>query len=171
MSSGAELQPDFHLPDRHPSEENMHLSTASEKPSVYALAIGAQDPDQLKLAEIFGDRGWRLSQASTLGEARRFIDAAPVWVVISERDLPDGGWREVLEDLALRPEPPSLIVTSRLADESLWAEVLNMGGFDVLAQPLDNEEVTRVIGAAARHFESERRRVQPPSAMRLRLAC
>jgi hypothetical protein len=26
------------------------------------------------------------------------------------------------------PKPPLLVVTSRLADEYLWAEVLNLGG-------------------------------------------
>jgi DNA-binding response OmpR family regulator len=51
-----------------------------------------------------------------------------------------------------------LVVTSRMADEALWAEVLNMGGYDVLAQPLDTEEVTRVIGAALRRMGNERER-------------
>jgi hypothetical protein len=44
----------------------------------------------------------------------------------------------------------------------LWAEVLNMGGYDVLAEPLDSEEVTRVISAAARHFMSENQRRRRP---------
>jgi len=43
-----------------------------------------------------------------------------------------------------------LVVTSKLADESLWAEVLNLGGDDVLAQPFDHEEVTRVVRSAVR---------------------
>ncbi len=47
-----------------------------------------------------------------------------------------------LDGLRVRP---NLIVTSRLADEGLWAEVLNLGGYDVLAQPFDAEEVYRVV--------------------------
>ena len=43
-----------------------------------------------------------------------------------------------------------LVVTSRIADEWLWAEVLNLGGYDVLAQPFDREEVTRVVRSAVR---------------------
>jgi DNA-binding response OmpR family regulator len=95
-------------------------------------------------------------------EARAFLDDTPVGVVISERELPEGGWREMLDDLLDRAEPPAFIVTSRLADEMLWAEVLNMGGYDVLAEPLDSEEVTRVISAAARHFMSENQRRRRP---------
>jgi len=48
------------------------------------------------------------------------------------------------------PDPPPLIVTSRLADERLWAEVLNLGAFDVIAKPFDRMETMRVISAAWR---------------------
>jgi hypothetical protein len=35
-------------------------------------------------------------------------------------------------------------VTSRLADERLWAEALNLGAWDVLAKPFDADEVIRI---------------------------
>jgi len=53
--------------------------------------------------------------------------------------------------------PPQLVVASRTADDRLWAEVLNIGGYDVLAQPFDSDEVSRVIAAARRHFDAERK--------------
>ena len=46
--------------------------------------------------------------------------------------------------------PPALIVTSRLADERLWAEVLNLGAFDLLSKPFDFDEATRIIPVAIR---------------------
>jgi DNA-binding response OmpR family regulator len=51
--------------------------------------------------------------------------------------------------------PPKLIVTSRLADERLWSEVLNLGGFDVLAQPFNPREALRCIGEACHHWQEE----------------
>jgi hypothetical protein len=39
-------------------------------------------------------------------------------------------------------------VTFRTADERLWAEVLNLGGYGVLAQPFDANEVKRVAKLA-----------------------
>jgi DNA-binding response OmpR family regulator len=39
-------------------------------------------------------------------------------------------------------------VTSRLADDRLWAEVLNIGGYDVLAKPFVPAEVFRTISLA-----------------------
>jgi FixJ family two-component response regulator len=47
-------------------------------------------------------------------------------------------------------------VTSRLADEYLWAEVLNLGGYDVLAKPLDKQEVSRTLNLAWEHWENQR---------------
>ncbi len=45
-------------------------------------------------------------------------------------------------------DPPFLIVTSRLADEQLWAEALNLGAYDVLAKPFDAQEVNRTLSSA-----------------------
>ena len=53
---------------------------------------------------------------------------------------------------------PVLIVTSKVADEYLWSEVLNLGGYDVLAQPLDRDEVTRVARSAITATSREDRR-------------
>jgi hypothetical protein len=43
--------------------------------------------------------------------------------------------------------PPSFIVTSRLADERLWVEALNVGAYDVLVKPFDVAELKRVFSS------------------------
>jgi DNA-binding response OmpR family regulator len=45
------------------------------------------------------------------------------------------------------------IVTSRLADDALSAEVLNVGGYDLLLKPFRAEEVIRVVHAAATQWQ------------------
>jgi DNA-binding response OmpR family regulator len=144
----------------------MEKQKTPHAPGVSALAVGASDGDQGKLERIFRECGWTLGRVRTRSEARDFMNSTPVRVVISERELPEGGWQEMLDDLMERAEPPSLLVTSRLADDSFWAEVLNMGAYDVLAQPLDSEEVLRVVSAAARHFENQSQRRQPQISRR-----
>ena len=67
----------------------------------------------------------------------------------------DGSWEDLLSETARLPAPPNLIVFSRLADESLWGEVLNMGGFDVLITPFEPEEVLRVTFAAWSRWECD----------------
>jgi DNA-binding response OmpR family regulator len=74
----------------------------------------------------------------------------PMPVVITERDLPLGDWKDILAAIQLLPHPPLLVVTSRLADEYLWTEVLNLGGHDVLAKPFQAVELQWVLESAWR---------------------
>jgi len=76
-------------------------------------------------------------------------------VLLCERDHAGGNWEELLKATAKLPAPPKLIVFSRLADEALWANVLNLGGFDVLMTPFEPEEVLRVAFAAWSRWERD----------------
>jgi DNA-binding response OmpR family regulator len=76
-------------------------------------------------------------------------------VLLCECALADGNWEDLLKAVAELPAPPKVIVYSRLADESLWAKVLNLGGFDVLMTPFEPEEVLRVAFAAWSRWECD----------------
>ena len=71
-----------------------------------------------------------------------------VSVVITEHDLAVYNWKDVVNAIDGLREPPLLIVISRLADDSLWAEALNLGVYDVLAKPLVQAEVVRALTSA-----------------------
>jgi DNA-binding response OmpR family regulator len=86
-------------------------------------------------------------------EALTAIAARDLDVILCEASLPDGNWKGLLERFSCSANPPYLIVTSRLADERLWAEVLNLGGYDVLAKPFNPEEVYRVVELACAHHQ------------------
>ena len=75
-------------------------------------------------------------------------------IILCEQSLPDGSWKNVLDQIAGLTEVPMLIVTSGLADAHLWAEVLNLGGYDVLAKPFDDQEVQRVVAGAWRQQQN-----------------
>jgi DNA-binding NtrC family response regulator len=69
-------------------------------------------------------------------------------VVLTESALPDGAWLDVLE-LAHEATPePNVIVTRPGVDSRTWCEVLNLGGYDMLAQPFSEPEVRRVLSNA-----------------------
>jgi CheY-like chemotaxis protein len=121
--------------------------------AVSALAVGEYEADRLLLHEIFRECGWRLFEARDRRRALECLERNPVQVVMAESEIRNWNWRKVLNDLRRLPVPPQLVVTSRTADDYLWAEVLNVGGYDVLAQPLERDEVERVIASARRHFD------------------
>jgi hypothetical protein len=123
------------------------------EPSVSALLVGEYDvADRLLVRQVFQKCGWRLFEAPEKRRAALCLECNPVQVVIAEPDVPNWNWKSMLLDLQQHAHPQQLVVTVPGADKSLWAEVLNLGGYDVLARPLWSEELERVVAAAARHF-------------------
>ena len=72
-------------------------------------------------------------------------------------ELPDGTWKDLLEQIVCMKYAPELVVSSRMADEVLWSEALNLGAYSVLSKPLDMKEVFHVVSFAwlnwKRHWE------------------
>jgi DNA-binding response OmpR family regulator len=119
-----------------------------------ALLVSAVEEDHEFLGQVFTQQGWILYKARTLESAVDSLRRNPVPVVMTERDLPHGDWKDVLAAIQQLPRTPLLIVTARLADEYLWAEVLNLGGHDVLSQPFQVTELLWVFGNAWRTGEN-----------------
>ena len=117
------------------------------------LAVSSSPADRGRLREILSQANWKLHEASDCSEALAMLRDQNVPVLLCERDHADGNWEDLLTATARLPAPPKLIVFSRLADDSLWAMVLNLGGFDVLITPFEPEEVLRVTFAAWSRWE------------------
>jgi len=130
-------------------------SIPSPEGTTTVLAVSPLPADRVRLREILSQRNWKLHEASDCGEALALLRDEIVPVLLCERDHADGNWEDLLKATARLPDPPNLIVFSRLADESLWAKVLNLGGFDVLMTPFEPEEVLRVAFAAWSRWECD----------------
>jgi len=118
-------------------------------PSVLLVSPRVEDHNSLK--NIFSSSRWHVQGAWTASDGLKMIhrNHSEIPVVICEQRLPDGDWKllmAAMDDWAVRP---SVIVCSRLADERLWVEVLNLGAFDLLlCAPFVPEEVLRVTESA-----------------------
>ena len=113
-----------------------------------ALSIVGPVEEQGGPGSIFDRFSWQTIRARNCMEFFLRVHHSLPRVVVCERDLSDGSWKDVLEIAESLPCPPPVIVTSRLADDYLWAEVLNLGGYDVLAKPLDAQELSRTLNLA-----------------------
>ena len=127
------------------------------------LFAGHAGEDQKTMQNILRHSDWHVDHASTCLETLERCQKGRVPVVICNHDLAGGGWQRVLERITDMPDPPALIVSSRLADQRLWAEVLNLGGYDVFQTPFDADEVLRVLRLAASSWTHRISR-QPPRA-------
>jgi DNA-binding response OmpR family regulator len=123
-----------------------------------ALLVSPFSEDHQLLSQIFLNKGWTLRVAYTLASALAVLRDRPIPVVIAERALPRGDWKDLFAALQLLLHHPLLVVTSRLAGEELWAEVLNLGGHDVLAKPFQTAEVQWVMESAWRIWASRENR-------------
>jgi DNA-binding NtrC family response regulator len=104
------------------------------------------------LRDVLTPLGWQVEEAICCMDAFSYLREREFAVVVCESELIDGDWRDVLEQVARTKAQLSLIVTSRFADEYLWADVLNRGGWEVLSTPFEQEELLRVFDTAARRF-------------------
>lgn len=131
------------------------MSQPSRQCFLCALLVGAGPESRLVMLDVFRKAGWRLREASDRKHALDCLERHPVQVVVLNAHLANWPWKQALRDLQHRARPPQLVVCSRTAGEALWAEVLNLGGYDVLVEPFERPEVERVIASARRHFEPE----------------
>jgi DNA-binding response OmpR family regulator len=154
-------------PAEHKAQPLMQSASVPEpdealKPDeiVTVLAISAAEDDHIFLRNIFSHSKWQIRCVGNWRAAKAFLRRHRMPVVISDGQLPDATWKDILADLCRRPERPLLIVSSRAADEFLWAEVLNLGGYDVLVKPFDATEVFRVVSLAWLHWRNDRIRMK-----------
>ena len=118
------------------------------------LVVGTVEADDRQTDGLVTQLPWHTHYARSILEARPFVWQDLARVVLCEHALPDGTWKDILHLVASRNVPPPVIVTSLHANDYLWAEVLNLGGYDVLATPLERREAVRSIGLAWDHWET-----------------
>jgi DNA-binding NtrC family response regulator len=137
----------------------------NESPAaIQVIALLPSEADRQSLRDIFAHSDWQLRFVGTLNELQADLGHSRIGVVITDACLPDCDWKEVL-DIADREEGRlRVIVSSRLVDARLWAEVLNLGGFDVLMMPLEKTEVLRCVDMAWRTWQD--RSIRKRSASR-----
>jgi DNA-binding NtrC family response regulator len=134
--------------------------------AVLALVINAQSEERRALREIFAHAHWKWNSVPSIQKALKWLARrGSPQVMLCDRDLPDGTWLKLFDRTESLPRAPKFIVSSRLADEYLWAEVLNLGGHDVLATPFDEREVSRVVGGALRSWQGQWQAGFPPMQM------
>jgi len=116
------------------------------------LSVSPNDEDGASLERIFKP-GWTVVVVSTMASALSTLRAITIPIVIYDCDVSLGSWSDMLEEISHLADPPLFIVTSRLADERLWAEALNLGAWDVLAKPFEADEAIRIMSIARRHWQ------------------
>ena len=115
------------------------------------LSVSPNEEDRASLERIVKS-DWTVLAVATVASALSVLREIPIPIVICDGEITSSTWGDLLDHISLFPDPPLLIVTSRRADERLWAEAVNLGAWDVLAKPFDAEEVIRIVSVAWQHW-------------------
>ena len=109
------------------------------------LYISRCSEDALLLSEMMQSLPLVLDHAESLQQARERLHTHRYDVVLTEAEVSDGKWLDVLHLVRDSPNEPHVIVTDKHADARFWAEALNLGAYDLLAQPFHPPEVQRIL--------------------------
>lgn len=109
--------------------------------------------DASELGRLIQDTGAQIIHARSIREAGARLRAMRYDVVLTEAELEDGSWREVVRLVRQNASGTEVVVTHPFADVRLWAEAINLGAYDVLQQPFEESEVRRILSSAARRVE------------------
>ncbi|MBI2816511.1 MAG: response regulator [Acidobacteria bacterium] len=102
-----------------------------------------------ELLRILEGKNLQIYFASDFREAQEKLQGHSRYdLLLSDEQLPDGSWRDLLQFLLESKTPCEMIVCSRCGDEQLWAEVLQCGAYDLLVEPFERQEVDRIIQSA-----------------------
>jgi DNA-binding NtrC family response regulator len=103
--------------------------------------------DAQSLTQMLDEASVSVVHANSLREAAIELANRRFPVVLTEANLEDGNWQDVLR--LARPAGAELVVTNPWADSRFWAEAINLGAYDMLAQPFHKTEVHRVLSSAS----------------------
>jgi DNA-binding NtrC family response regulator len=109
------------------------------------LFISGRHEDARHLSEMLHALPLKLEHVPSLEHARTRLRRQEYDVILTEAALPDGQWLDVLHLVRECPRETEVIVTDPQADARFWAEALNLGAYDLLAQPFYEPEVRRIL--------------------------
>lgn len=130
-------------------------SSTSAPTTIDVLAVMPAAEDRTALDRILTGPAWSLRKATTLTSAVDQISKKHPPLILCSHDVEGASWKDVLDHIRGLAVSPLLVVASRMADEHLWAEALNLGAYDVLAMPFEASEVQRTLSLAWQRWRKQ----------------
>ena len=112
------------------------------------LFVSPKRDDANRLSQMLGPLHLVFDHVPDLQHARTKLGQCGYPVILTEAGLPDGSWLDVLSLARGMAPGTEVIVTDPHADARFWAEALNLGAYDLLAQPFYESEVRRILSNA-----------------------
>ena len=114
-----------------------------------SILLAMPPRQQVRILNILESDNYDVSVASDSFRAATLLRTpAHFDLMLVDAEIPGGGWRELLDlVIATRPEC-EVLVYSRCGEEELWAEVIQSGAFDLVPEPIERNELLRIVNNA-----------------------
>ena len=109
------------------------------------LFVSPYREDAQRLSQMLSQLPLVLDHVPDLQHARAKLRQGRYGVILTEAGLPDGSWLDILSLARGMASGAEVIVTDAHADARFWAEALDLGAYDLLAQPFYESEVRRIL--------------------------
>lgn len=126
--------------------------TASSPNNTLILVLGGSEKALRGLSEIGQRHHWTLRRCEVLGDALEQIETELPTLVLCDAVW----WHELLPLLEQRLQGIPVVVFTPLADEDLWLDVMEAGGYDVLLAPFSERELLHTVHAAQHNLSAAR---------------
>ncbi|MBI3933899.1 MAG: hypothetical protein HY316_04350 [Acidobacteria bacterium] len=102
-----------------------------------------------RMLRFLSDQAIEIFVADSVRDAQeKLAGPAKYDLAFVDSELPDGSWRDVLQFVFATHANCEMVVCSRCGDERLWAEVIQCGAFDLVPEPLERQEILRIMHSA-----------------------
>ena len=112
------------------------------------LFVSSSAEDAERLSGMLQPLSVTLVHVRTLEHARTKLNHETFGVVLTETDLADGDWKDVVTLACAEKRGVEVVVTDARADTRLWLDALERGAYDVVCQPFCSSEVQRILSNA-----------------------
>jgi DNA-binding response OmpR family regulator len=132
--------------------KNVRHERRPKAPEVAALL---QRPEDLALLDhLRHDDGFCVIVTMRVEELLKVLTNHTVAVVIIDRNLAGKGWRDVVQRASQARGWPCVMLASTVSDRYLWNEVVRNGGYDVVTEPLREEEALEKVRLAYNYWSA-----------------
>jgi len=100
-------------------------------------------------SQMLANKGYEVIQAGTLAEARAVLAADQADVVLLDVELPDGYGPVLLDEMAMNPVRPPVIIITGYGNIEMAVDAMKKGAHDFMEKPIDMERLDKSIRRAA----------------------
>jgi DNA-binding NtrC family response regulator len=121
------------------------------------LLVDDEEIVQIGITRYLSSKGYSVSQAFSLSQARSMIEKEVFDAVLLDVKLPDGISLDLIQDITAKFSSIPVIVISGMADVSTAVQAMRMGATNFITKPMEIEGLGLSIQKCLEHEELKKR--------------